>query len=599
MDYDKMFKYLKRSLTRNLPEHQESQVNYGRLRDNLKYLFPSAKKYWKTGVLAAVVLAFSSLLTWPLPMVMRYLLDNVIIAKKTSMILPVAGIIVGLSIAVFLTDLARNFFSAKFTEETVLDLREKLLAKTFSLPKSFFDKNHSGYIISRISSDVTGIKFFISGTIVRLFMEIMRLIGGTVFLFYLEWRIALPVVATLPVSFVMTRFFARRSYVISHTTSELHAQLNASYVETVNNVNLVKSFATEEKAVSGIVGQARKLVHVFYESISLNAISNAVNKLMPSLAKLAVLIIGSYWVINGHWEIGTLIAYLAYLAYVYSPVTQLSSSIRQLQSARASLDRIASIMEMTPEDNSGCGKDLKNIEGKLEFENVTFYYERENVVIDNISFMVGPKEKWAIIGKSGIGKTTLISLIMRFYKPRSGKIYIDDTETSEFKLKTLRSKIAYVSQNAQFISGTILENLRYGCPETTREKVVNAAKAVRIHEYIASLPMGYDTVLEEGGVNLSEGQRQRLSLARSLVREAGLIILDEPTSALDGSTENSICDMLRKYFADRTVLLIAHRLDTVKLADKIILLRENKPPLIGDFTEFASKPEVKEMFGLI
>ncbi|MDD5698859.1 MAG: ABC transporter ATP-binding protein [Victivallaceae bacterium] len=588
-----MLKYLKNGLSRKLQDTSFSEGRgYGRLKDNLRYLFPSVKKNWRIGVAAGIFLAVSSVLSWPMPMIFRYLIDKVLLKKQLSLILPVTGIIVALSVTTFLTNLFQRFLSSKFTEETTLDLREKLLAKIFSLPKFFFDKNQSGYVMSRVSADLNGMKFFLSGTVTRLVMDSVRLIGGIIFLFYLEWRIALPVAATLPLAFVLTRFFARRNYVISHASSELGARLDASYMEMISNVQLIKSFAGEEKAVANIIVQAKNRIRLLYESITLNTLANGINKLLPSLAKLAVLITGSYWVISGHWEVGTLVAYLAYLSYVYNPVDQLSSGINQFQSARAMLDRIAAIFDMIPETNTATRRNVVKLAGKVAFEHVSFHYEKGVPVLNDVSFTANPGEVWTIAGKSGIGKTTLISLIMCFYRPQSGNICFDGNNVSELNVRSLRQRIGYVSQNIQLLSGSLLDNLKYGNPDAGMEEVVAACKAARIHDFIAGLPDRYDTVLAERGINFSEGQKQRIALARALIRDMDIIILDEPTSSLDSATENSVCAMLRQYFRGKTVFLIAHRAETVRIADKLILLREGESPRVGTMAEFINEPEL-------
>ncbi|MDD5598384.1 MAG: ABC transporter ATP-binding protein [Victivallaceae bacterium] len=586
-----MLKYLKRALCRKRPDCRlNEKIAPGRLPAKLKYLLPSVRKHWRSGVISGIMLVLASVLSWPLPMIVKYLIDNVIARKQLHLILPAVGVIAVLSLLMVIAELLENFFIAKFTEETVFDLRERLLNKVFSLPKSFFDKNHSGYILSRISYDLQGIKFFISGTIARLFIETVKLTGGIIFLFYLEWKIALPVLITLPFSFLLTRFFAWRTYAVSHESCELNAELNASYLEAVGNSQLIKAYCNEQKAVKGILNKALESIHIFYESTLLNALSSVINRLMPSLAKILVLIMGSYWVITGYWEIGTLIAYLVYLSYVYNPVNHLSTSINQFQSGRANLDRIVAIFEMMPEENSDHGRKIEKLDGDIEFKDVSFYYTKEKAVINKFSIKINRGERWAISGESGIGKTTLVSLIMRFYIPQEGQILFDGINAADINVRYLRRRIGYVSQNIQLISGTIMDNLRYGNSEADRREITRIAEKTRIHEFIESLPEKYDTVLGEGGVNLSEGQKQRISLARALLKEADIIILDEPTASLDNTTENSICEMLKNYFRAKTVFIIAHSPETIKLADNFILLRENRPILSGKMNDYVNAP---------
>jgi ABC-type bacteriocin/lantibiotic exporter with double-glycine peptidase domain len=594
------FKHLKNGLSRKLPEdHFNKAIKYGSLRNNLKYIYPSIITHWRSGVVSMSLLILSSALTYPQPMITRYLIDNVLLKKKIDLLMPVIGLMVFIGISLFLTNLLKQYYNIRFSQEVILDLQEKLIAKVMTLPKLFFDKNRSGYLMSRISNDVQGVNWFISGTVVNLFIEALRFIGGVYFLFYLEWRIALPVMLTLPLPFLSTRFFARRSYAMSHYNSELSARANASLQETVSSIPLIKSFATEQRAISGLVKQLKKRLTMSYEQNSVSSLNNAITRFMPSIARFAVLVFGSYWVINGEWQLGSLLAFQAYLSFVYTPVTQLSSSITQLQSARATLDRLATLFAMDSEANTSSGIDVAKLKGQIEFKNIAFAYETKKPVLTDLSFKIKPGEHWAIVGSSGIGKTTLTSLILKLYIPQQGEIYFDDIAASEFNIRALRRRIGYVSQVTCLQTGTIMENLKYGNLDASDEAVIKATKIADIHNFIESMPDKYLTVVEENGDNFSAGQKQRIAIARALIRNPDILILDEPTSALDNVTEKSIYDALPESVKNKTTITVAHRMRTIKLSDKIILLRHNQNPLIGSHDELMQHQDYQEFFANI
>lgn len=591
------FQYLKSGLSKQLPEDKyKEDAQYGRIRDNIKYLIPSIKKFWKFGLLSIIILLISSVLSYPLPMISKYFIDDVLLKKQVDLVIPVIGVIVALSLASYLSEQLKQYFSIRFSQEVILDLQEKLLTKVLSLPKLFFDKNRSGYLMSRVTNDVHGINWFISGTIVQLIVQILKFIGGLFFIFYLDWRLALPILLSLPLPFFTTRFFAKRSYIMGHYNSELYARANANLQETISTIPLIKSFSAENRALKNIIHLFRKKVDFTYEQSIISTLSSTINQLMPNLAKLIVMLLGAFWIIDGQWELGTLIAYQAYLVYVYGPISQLSGSINQLQSAKSTLDRISTMFSMESEENSDKGLVIDRLDGLIEIKNIYFEYEKNNPIFDDFSLTIFPKQKLAIVGTSGTGKTTLISLILRLYKPQKGDIFFDYISAKELNVRALRKRFGYVAQSTILQSGTILENLKYGNPDATDEKVINAAKIAEIHNDIMSLPQQYDSFVEESGTNFSEGQKQRISIARALVMEPDIIILDEPTSALDNITESSIYQSLPNYFKNKTTITVAHRLKTIQLADKIVFLRKNKKPLIGSFNELSQDDDFINFF---
>ena len=480
-----------------------------------------------------------------------------------------------------LCGLLQQFYVTRFEQMVTMDIQESLLGHVLRLPKTFFDSKETGYLMSRVSSDAGGLQWFFSSTIVHIVTNILRFVGGLGFLVWLEWRLAVAAVIVLPGLVFMIRYFSDRLRVMSHWLMEQHAQVHSRFQECLSSVPLIKAFSTEDREVSTVVSGMRRIVNLSLEQSTVNSIAGLAIGSMPSAVNLSVLVIGAYWVITGHWSLGSLFAFQSYLGYVFGPAEFLASANMGLQGARASLERVSALFDLVPEENTGKGLRVDRLHGDIEFRNVSFSYDAHNPVLKDISFRVRQGERVAIVGPSGVGKTTLVSLLLRFYRPTSGEVYFDDIPASDIDVQALRRRIGYVSQSTLLLSGTVMENLKYGNPEAMDEEVMRAAEAANIHDFIVSLPAGYDTEIGQNGVSLSEGQRQRLSIARALVKHPDILVLDEPSSALDNLTEKSIFRSLPFVVRNKTLFVVAHRLSTIEDADWILLLNECRLVAVG------------------
>ena len=576
------FKYLKSGLSRKLPEDRiGGQGGYASIKTSLKNLRPFVGRHYRKGAVGVLLVLMTSLFGIPQPLIMRYLVDDVILGRQLGLLAIAVILLAGISLAEKLTGLLQQFYFARFEQEVTLDIQEDLFSHVLRFPKGFFDENQTGYLMSRLSSDVEGLHWFFSSTIVYIISNILRFAGGVVLLFYLEWRLAMGVLVIVPGLVLSIRYFSRKIHVLSHQDMEQQANVTSHLQESLSSVSLIKAFSTEARSVKRLTSQLKEAFHISLEQTTVSSVANLVINSMPGMAKVTVLALGAYWVIQGHWSLGSLLAFIAYLAYVFVPAQFLASANLQLQNARAALERVSALYDIIPEESMVDGKTVERLTGEIEFKNVSFAYDAREPILNDISFRIQPGERVAIVGPSGVGKTTLLSLILRFYRPNAGEIYFDGQPARDYELGSLRQRIGYVAQSTLLLSGSIMENLRYGNPEAREEEVSRAAKVAGIHDFIASLPEGYETEIGEEGVKLSEGQKQRLALARAIVKDPDILVLDEPTSALDSQTEKTIFLSLPSVIENKTLFVVAHRLSTIMNADRIFLLDQNRLIAIG------------------
>ena len=567
--------YLKSGLARKAPEDRiAAGKTYAGIGGSLRRHMPFFRRHWKKGALGAGFILLNALMAFPMPLVSRFVIDDVILGKQLSILPWVLLLMAALALFSRAVGLFQNWFFLRYSQEITLDIQRQVLEHSFSLPKSFFDKHQAGYLLARMTGDIGGVTWFLSGSLVGILTNILYFIGGLALLFWLEWRLALAALAAVPAYLFALRRFSDRMHALNHAGNEENARYMSRFQETLGSIPLVKAFAAEDRAVGGIMNGLRQVYRISAERSVVGSVTGLALSSTPSLVNFVVFAVGAWWVITGHWSLGSLFAFQAYLGRVFGPAQSLASTGLQMQSIRASLERLTALLDVAPE--TGGGQRVESLRGEVEFRNVSFAYDPANPVLEGVSFHVRAGERVGIVGPSGAGKTTLLSLLLRFYSPTGGEVLYDGRPAGDDDVQSLRQRIGYVSQSPLLLSGTILENLRYGNPGASLEQVTRACRAAGIHEFITGLPGGYESEVGERGVNLSEGQKQRLAIARALVKEPDILVLDEPTASLDGLTERSIFEALPRETRGKTLFVVAHRLSTVVDCDRILVLNENR-----------------------
>jgi ATP-binding cassette subfamily B protein len=580
------FTYLKQGLSHDLPEdHIAGREGYASTKANLQNLRPFVARHWRKGVLGAFLILSSALLGFPQPLINRYLIDDVILGRQLSLLAGAVLLLAGVKALGMLASLLEQFYFARFEQEVLLDIQHDLLDRALRFPKSFFDDKETGYLMSRLSSDVQGLRWFFSSTLVLVISNVLHFVGGVVLLLYLEWKLAIVALVILPGLVIGMRYFSRKMRVLSHQGMERQANVSRRMQESLSATSLIKAFVSEKREVDRMMSELRAAFQISLERVAVGSVASMSIGALGDVARLVILVVGAYEVIVGDWSLGSLLAFQAYLGYIYGPARFLATMSLQLQDALAALERVSALFDIVPEENLDGGKRVERLSGEIEFKNVSFSYDGREPVLQDLSCLIRAGEHVAIVGPSGVGKTTLVSLILRFYKPTQGEIGFDGLPASEYELRSLRQRIGYVSQSTLLLSGTISDNLRYGNPEASEKEVVRAAKVAGIHDFIVSLPEGYDSPVGERGVNLSEGQKQRMAIARALIKDPDIVVLDEPTSSLDSVVEKSIFDALPTLVRDKTLFVVAHRLSTIQNSDRILLLNEKRLIAMGTHQE--------------
>lgn len=456
------------------------------------------------------------------------------------------------------------------------DMRRELFEHYEKLSFSYYDNNNSGQMMSRLVSDLFDISEFAHHGPENLFISLIKLIGSFIFLTIINWRLVIPLSVIVVLMVIFSSKQSKRMHATFLDNRRKIGDINARLQDTLSGIRVVQSFANEEIEKKKFAASNENFLTSKKENYRCMGSFSAWNIFFQGLMYLTVLVFGGYLISQDKMEPADLAMYALYIGIFISPIQILVELTEMIQKGLSGFRRFSAIMETEPDiEDAPDAKELKNVKGDVSYDHVTFRYNEDEPVLSDVSFKIPAGRSIALVGPSGGGKTTICSLLPRFYELTDGRITIDGEDIRDFTLESLRKNIGIVQQDVYLFCGTVRENIAYGKPDASDEEIMEAAKNANIHDFIMSLPDGYDTFVGERGTRLSGGQKQRISIARVFLKNPPILILDEATSALDNESERHIQKSLEELSKNRTTITIAHRLSTIRGADEIIVITED------------------------
>lgn len=550
------------------------------------------KPYTGYLILAILSAVISVSLTLYIPVLTGNAIDNIIDKGNVNFenIIQIL-IYIGIGIAgVTVFQWMMNYFTNIISYKTVRDLRREVFRKFNNVPLSYIDTHSHGDLISRVINDIDAVGDGLTQMFLQLFSGIVTIVGTLIFMLFINWKIAIAVVVLTPLSLFVAAFIGKLSHRRFVRQQTLQGEISSYVEEHVGNQRIVKAFSYEQRAFEDFEKYNTELYDVGFKAQFAGALANPSTRLVNAIVYAAVGILGAVTAISGGITVGQLSCFLTYANQYTKPFNEVTGVLTQLQTAIAAADRVFEVLEAedeTPDPETA--KTIADCKGSIKIENVYFSYTKDKPLITDFSLNAKSGTHIAIVGPTGCGKTTFINLLMRFYDATSGKISIDGVNIMDMKRDDLRKIYGMVLQDSWLFSGTIMENLRYGNENATEDEVIAAAKAAYAHSFIRRMPNGYNTVISEGGGNLSQGQKQLLCIARAMLTNPAVLILDEATSSIDTLTESRVQKAFAKMMKGRTSFVVAHRLSTIKESDIILVMKDGNIIEQGSHDELIAK----------
>jgi len=552
----------------------------------LELLRPHSRQLW-LGLFAIAGESIAGLLEpWPLKIVLddllqsknqngwlhRFIVATAGSAPRNVLIFACIAVLV-IAVADALFTYAEKYLTTNVGQWVGHELRRTIYTHVQRLSLAYHDQQPTGDLISRVTVDIDSIQSFIVSGLLSILVDSMTIIGMIIVMFWVNWRFTLIALAVVPPLFFIVNTYTRKVKKASREVRKKEGRMVSVVSEVVSSIRVVKAFSREDYEVRRFEGESLEAVEAALAARSLKARLVPIVNIVTAIGTCAVLWFGAQMAMSGHLEPGSLVVFVFYLGKMYKPMQDISKTIDAYSKAATGFDRIQEILRSDDEvhDKPGARRAAR-FKGELEFEHVAFAYKEDEPVLSDVSLHVDAGTMVALVGPTGAGKTTIINLIARFYDPTSGVIKIDGTDIRQFTQKSLRSQISFVLQDTVLFSGTIWDNIAYGCPDASYSRIVKAAEAANAMEFIEKLPEKFSTAVGERGVTLSGGQRQRIAIARALVRNTPILILDEPTSGLDAASEQLVVEALDRLMDGKTSIVIAHRLTTIRRAKQIFVV---------------------------
>jgi ATP-binding cassette, subfamily B, bacterial len=524
---------------------------------------------WPVKIVVDNLLQSKKLPDWAMPIV-QFLGNDRIAVLNFALVAVVSIAVVGAISSYF-----EKYLTTTVGQWVSHDMRLLLYQRIQRLSLLEHGESRSGDLISRVTSDIDAVQDFITTALLGIVVNLLTLVGMIGVMFYINWRFTLIALSVAPLLFAVVYFYSRRIKKASRAVRRKETEMLSGVAEILSSIQVVQAFAREDYEERKFNWESRQSVQAALAARSMKAKLSPFVDIIVAIGTCLVLGYGARLVLSGELSTGVLIVFLIYLKNSYKPMRELSKLTNTISKAAIAFERVQEVMSsesrVTDLPTAGNAPAFK---GQIEFENVNFSYGPDIQILKNVSFHVVPGQIAAIVGPSGTGKTTIASLIPRFFDPQSGQVKIDGIDIKKFTLKSLRDQISFVLQDNYLFSGTVWENIAYGRPDADPMDTIKAAEIAHAHDFIVNMPQGYGTMVGERGVTLSGGQRRRIAIARAIVRNTPILILDEPTTGLDAQSEKAVVEALDFLMKDRTCIVIAHHLHTIRHADVIFVIKD-------------------------
>jgi ATP-binding cassette, subfamily B, bacterial len=552
------------------------------MNDDYRRIFKFILPYWRGLTLVLALSLVSTLLGLAQPYITKLLIDEALLRRNVTALTTVAALMVAVTVLGFALNILSSYRYVAVSASVLFDMRLAVYQHLQKLSPRFYTRTKLGEIVSRLNNDISEVQRVAADTLLAAVSNVIFLVGSVAIMLMLNWKLFLLSILLIPISLIALKHYRAKLASNVQRMRERSADIGSFLIETLMGMRVVVASNTQQLEVARFRDKNQSFVQALLSMQLVSFFASALPGTVLTLSTALVFLYGGKLVIDGAMTIGALVAFMAYHMRLLAPVQNLMGLYTSVTTARVSLNRVFEILDATVDVNEAPNAlDLTRVRGDIEFDNVTLKYDRETVVLDGVSFSIPAGSLCAITGPSGVGKSTIADLLLRFYDPQGGTVRLDGHDVRELRLDDLRREVVSVEQTAFLFNTTIAENIRYGRPGATLDEIARAAQTAAIDGFIRSLPEGYDTEVGERGQALSAGERQRIALARAFLKDPSVLVLDEPTASVDSIAEQAIARAVNETRKGRTTVVISHRLSLIELADWVIVIDNGRVVEMG------------------